>query len=124
MKFKNILNCFILLYLFNVNFVFASNKYDSKIDISMIIFFSCIVIFNLICSKDDKKHKMILTNILKFSLKELEINYVITNVVRLIFILAYYFFVIPIIIDFFIAFIQILYRNIKSNKKRRYHKAK
>ena len=114
--FKNkLINVFILLYLIKLDFVFAST--NSKVELSTILLMSIIVIFNFICSNDDVKNKMILSKIFKLNFSDIEINYIIANIIRLLFILAYYFFVIPIIIDFFIASIQLIIRIIKNKKQ-------
>ncbi len=114
--FKNrFINLFILFYIMSFNIVFAAT--NSKVEISSIVFMTIVVIYNLICSKDDNKKRMILTNIFTFDFSNMEINYVIVNIIRLIFILAYYFFVIPIIIDFIIATILLIIRIIKKEKK-------
>lgn len=113
--FKNkTINIFILLYLIKFNYVFANTS--SGINISTIFLMSVIVVYNIICAFEDIKNKMLLSKIIKFNFSEMEINYIITNLIRLIFILAYYFFVIPIFIDFIIATIQLIFRIIKKKK--------
>ena len=108
------INIFILLYLIKFNHVYASNS--SKVEIGFILFMLIMVIFNFMSTKNDKKNRMLLSNIFEFDSGDIEINYFIKNIIRLIFIVAYYFFVIPIFIDFFIATIQLIIKNIKIKK--------
>ena len=91
-----------------------NGSFNTEVSLITIILLSILAIYNLVCSKEDKKKRLILTNILKLDLREYDINLVVNNIIKLIFIVAYYIFVIPLIIDFIIGTFNIIVKKVKN----------
>ena len=115
MNIKRLFYIYVISLFFKFTPVFAISISDTRVDIKVIIVMSIAVLFNFIAVCNKEKKHMILSFILNFNIEE--IPYFFINVLRLFFIIGYYFFVIPIVIDFFIVIIYLIKNIIKEYKK-------